>query len=260
MEPENLINAHQQKLHHLAQFLAAFANSYLPAQPDHSQTNLEWNIGKSALVSRSANNIYLELEYPGLMLYLVKDGKQLAYDPLGAALGDVESWIRETLSAQGMDPGKYSLEMGFTPTSAEDVFISLDNTDEKILLQLTEERNIAQRALETFRDSSVPECSEIRVWPHHFDTSMTVYPSQDDKNKGISMGYAPADRISEFPYFYAYAFSGGAVNYDTLPTLEQGIWHIDNWKGALIPVDQAIDLKVITRFYREFYTIMEKRI
>ncbi|WP_224488822.1 hypothetical protein [Robertkochia flava] len=260
MEPEGLLNAHQHKLHHLAQFLAAFGNSYLPAEPDDSQTNLGWDIEKSALISRIYNEVYLELEYPGLMLYLVSGPQRKAFDPLGASPGDIESWIRETLSSCGIDPGKYRLQMGFTPTSPEDLFISLDNTDEKVLLQLTEERNIAQKALEEFRDTHPMECSPVRIWPHHFDTGMLVYPDPDTKSKSFGLGYAPADRVSEVPYFYAYARSDRNINYDGLPEMAPAQWHINNWKGALIPVDRALDLRTITRFYKDFTLEMKNRI
>lgn len=258
---QELLNAHQHKLHYLAQYLAAFNAAYQPPAKDHSHQSLEWNIENSALQTHQIKGVHFELEYPGLMIYLYHNEHRHAFDPLGAAHGDLESWMRESLSARGMDAGKYTLDMGFTPSSPKDLFISLDGEDEKILLQLTEERNIAQRALEMISDTARMEASAIRVWPHHFDTAIRLYPQQGNAEKGIGLGYSPASKdISDVPYFYAYAWSENEIDYSKLPALEAGTWHLEQWQGAKIPVDQALDLKVITNFYREFIEIIENSI
>lgn len=260
MERKSLINSHQNKLHHLAQFLAAFGNSYLPATEDHNQMNLGWDIAKSALTSGSFKGIHLELEYPGLMLFMVHNDKRIAYDPLGATLSDIDHWIRETLSEHGIDPTSYNTETDFDPATPEDVFISLDNEDEKVLLQLTEERNIAQKALESVREELGMDTSGIRIRPQHFNTEMLIYPVKDAKTTGIALGYTPADQISDTPYFYASAWSDKEINYNDLPEISPGRWHLQEWKGALIPVDQALDLGVITRFYTTCANAMFTRI
>lgn len=257
MEKESLLNSHQGKLHHLAQFVAAFGASYLSAKDDHSEQSMFWNIAHSALQSQIANNTFISLEYPQLMLYIICDNERHAFDPLGAAWGDIESWIRETLSSLGMDPGKYSLNLGFTISTPKDSFISLDTDDEKILLQLTEERNIAQKALEEIKVTSKMTSSEIAVWPHHFDTGMLLYKNEE-KDQGYSLGYAPADEVSEVPYFYASYWPDDLVPPNEMPALRHGLWHMESWKGAKIPVDRALDLQVITRFYREYISVMNK--
>lgn len=260
MERPNLINTHQNKLHHLAQFPAAFGASFLPAREDQSHTTMAWSIAKSSLVSQTYHDVHLELEYPGLMFYLVSKDKKHTYDPLGATLSDLDHWIRETLSEIGIDPSPFSRDMGFTLSTPDDVFISLDNDDEKILLQLTEERNIAQKALSTIREKSDVNCSEIRVWPHHFDTAMLMYPEAENKNKGLSFGYSPANAISNTPYYYASAWSDKEIDYSNLPELKHGKWHLNKWKGALIPVNQALDLRVIITFYEDVVSTLKNRL
>lgn len=260
MDTTALINQHQNKLHHLAQFIAAFGAGYLPEQEDHGHTTMTWDISKSALVSQTYHDTHLELEYPGLMFFLFHGKKKFTYDPLGATLNDLDHWIRETLSETGIDPTAYTRNMGFTLSAPEDVFISLDNEDEKILLQLTEERNIATRALEALKEKSGMTCSLIRVWPHHFDSHMLLYPDPEDRNKGFSLGYTPANHLSSVPYFYANAWSDRDIDHANLPELTVGKWHLEQWKGALIPVDQALDLRVITQFYLEFISNMNGRL
>ena len=255
MEQDMLLNSHQGKLHHLGQFVAAFGASYLPPKEDHSEQSMFWNIADSALQSQMANNTYISLEYPQLMLFIIHGKERHAFDPLGAAWGDIESWVRETLSSIGMNPGKYSLDMGFTISTPQDSFISLDTDDEKILLQLTEERNIAQKALEVIKTTSEMVSSEIAVWPHHFDTGMLLYKNEK-KDQGYSLGYAPADGVSDVPYFYASCWPADLPAKKELPALKHGLWHMESWKGAKIPVDRALDLQVITRFYREYISVM----
>ncbi|WP_335964627.1 hypothetical protein [Galbibacter sp. PAP.153] len=255
-----LINGIQNKFHHLAQILAAFSNSFLEKREDDSQSALLWNIEKSALQSQIVNNVfYLELNYTDVYLRLYKGSDFKEIDLLGLTQSDIDAWIRETISDYGLEAGKFHYNLGFKLNTKFDTFIALDSTDEKAILQLVEQRNIAQRSLEKIKISS-KNTSSIYVWPHHFDTGMLVYPEETEK-KGFGLGYAIADgSISDKPYYYAYIWGDKNINYDQLPNLTTGNWVLGNWKGAIIPVNHNYDLNIVNKLYEEFTDIMRPRL
>ncbi|MCM5661524.1 hypothetical protein [Galbibacter mesophilus] len=254
-----LINSTQNKFHHLAQYLAAFSNSYLEKRPDDSQSALIWSISKSALQSQKVNDLYLELSYQEVYLRIYKNDTFKELDLLGLTESGIDSWIRETLEDFGLSASKYHHDLGFSIETPFDTFVSLDNEDEKIILQLIEQRNIAQKALESVKVQQ-NNTSSIYVWPHHFDTGMLVY-EDNSQEKGFGLGYAIADdNVYQLPYYYAYPFSNKKIDYANLKPLANGQWILGNWNGAIIPVDEKYDLNVVEKFYKDFIDEMNDRL
>lgn len=251
------INTIQNKFHHLSQYLAAFSNSFLTKREDDSQSALIWSIEKSALQSQEVKDIYIELNYKDVVLKIYQNNEYKELDILGLTQSSIDSWIRETISDYGLSAGNFHYNLGFKLEADFDTFVALDTDDEKIIFQLIEERNIAQRALENLK-SSHKNASIIYVWPHHFDTGMLI---PIDKEKGLGLGYAIADtEVNKLPYYYAYAWSNNTINYAQLPNLKKGNWVLGNWNGAIISVDDNYDLGTIENFYSDFNTILKKRI
>ncbi|MGC9345075.1 MAG: hypothetical protein ACP5E3_20390, partial [Bacteroidales bacterium] len=79
--------------------------------------------------------------------------------------------------------------------------------------------------------------SEIRIWPHHFDTGIYV---QLDNNLGIGFGLAIKDSLAGLPYFYLTAYNGDAqVSFSSVPELTHGKFIMEgSWKGAILTLDQ----------------------
>lgn len=251
MATTDLLNRHQRKLHFLAQYLGAFGKSYLPAVEDHSHTALYWSIARSRLRSASLDNTFLALDHTGLTLRVCHKEKERVLDVIGAAKSDIVSWIRETLEACDLDPSQYTTDMGYRLPFEPDYFLSLTNEDEKVLMRLTGHRSLAQKALEEIRENAPENTSPIRVWPHHFDTGMLYYPEPAQKEKGIGLGYTPADKICSSPYYYVYSF-GYDQTERSLPALQNARWITGQWTGAIIPTEEAPDLAVINQFYGDY--------
>jgi hypothetical protein len=94
--------------------------------------------------------------------------------------------------------------------------------------------------------------SEIRIWPHHFDTG--VY-TEVNAEVGIGFGLAMADGMEASPYFYlsGYALGDKEFKYNHLPKLESGRWEIgEYWKGAVVPLNALKSLGE-TAIYEAIY-------
>ncbi|MDG1261231.1 MAG: hypothetical protein P8O05_05695 [Flavobacteriales bacterium] len=96
--------------------------------------------------------------------------------------------------------------------------------------------------------------SLVRIWPHHFDTGF--YHECED-SKGIGVGFAMKDSISDQPYFYVAAFEKNKfVAIECPPNAGNGQWMTEgDWKGAFYPVDNSrLDQKKINLWLNKTYT------
>jgi len=102
--------------------------------------------------------------------------------------------------------------------------------------------------------------TEIRIWPHHFDTGMLIdLSAQKDMSIGLGLGYAIAVSLSEVPYYYCYGW-GKTIDYSQLSALKNGVWINTNWKGALFPATDSRDLKTVVNFYQEASAILANKL
>ncbi|NAS29386.1 hypothetical protein GTQ40_00235 [Flavobacteriaceae bacterium R38] len=249
------LNQTQNKLHHLSQTLAAFSNSYLDKAEDDSQSNLLWSVEKEAIISRSVNNIHLELHIKDLVLKLVSPTETITLDVLGLAKTDLDSWLKKHLSLVSLDENRFNYNLGFSLDSDHTTFIDLDTDAEKSILELINHRNFCQNALESI-SKAYKNATEIRIWPHHFDTGMLIdLSSQHDMSKGLGLGYAIADSLSDLPYFYTYGW-GIPIDYNSLSSLKNGLWIDKEWKGALLAANNSITFKDIENFYLEASSVL----
>ncbi|WP_340075380.1 hypothetical protein [Leptobacterium sp. I13] len=246
-----LINQTQNTLHHLAQFLAAFSNSYLQKEDDDSQSNIGWSVVKKAMVSRSVDGVHLELSYPNVTLKIIKEETTVAQTTLsGMSRAAIDSWIRKNLEILSLDSNKFNYELGFSLDTSFSNFSIMDDETMASIQQLIQHRTIAQKALEKLAKAYAYP-TEIRVWPHHFDTGMLIDLSDDQTlSKGLGLGYAIADSVSNVPYFYTYAWGNDTIDYKQLPPLANGKWATGDWKGALLRADELFDLKAVESFYQ----------
>ncbi|GLB49013.1 hypothetical protein [Neptunitalea lumnitzerae] len=251
-----ILNSIQEKFHHIAQFLGAFSNSFLPKQSDDSQTAMKWDIGKSALQSQKVSNTYIELSYKDIMLRIKHNDTTYELDLLGVDFDTIKNWIVENLEDFGISAENFTTNLGYKLPTPFNGFVAVDNEDEMAIYTAIEHRNIAQKCLESLAVNGHSKTSEIFVWPHHFDTGMLINKATDDSfEKIIGCGYAIADHICNVPYFYAYAWAKDENLSYTNPTqLSVGQWHIkEDWKGILLPANftDNITLNSVTSFYNE---------
>lgn len=83
--------------------------------------------------------------------------------------------------------------------------------------------------------------SDIRIWPHHFDTGIFSQVSQDF---GLGFGLAMENTMAGEPYFYMAGYNGESpISYHNPAPLTAGKWEIgEYWKGALLPLSTLSQL------------------
>lgn len=153
-------------------------------------------------------------------------------------------WIKEKLITIGVkEDYKYSFhyEIPFK-ISNEFVFHKPNKQDLDSLVLL---RRLADKGIQLFLENGLWE-SEIRIWPHHFDTGAFF-----SLKKGLSMGIglAIADEIVEQPYFYAAAYDvNGAIDVSSFSDLNIGAWMNHGFKGAILESTNVSEKEVAAFF------------
>lgn len=98
--------------------------------------------------------------------------------------------------------------------------------------------------------------SEIRIWPHHFDTG--VYAQVTD-SLGFGFGWAMADSMIGEPYYYLSGYKNSSIIiYKNLSKLNFGRWVTgEQWNGTVLPLHVLADnstakaLEIINTYIKE---------
>lgn len=257
--PMNAVNQADQTLHSLAQLLALTAMQWLPPRPDDSQTNLCWNSDRHRLEGRpfthNGHQLRLVIDMNTFTLQFIDEREHISatFSPENRTPADALIWWTSQMQAWGVagsNPLNYQLDQ--PPVAAQAVYKRPAE-----LQTWAHWRTTANAALKTLNEWSGRE-SDIRIWPHHFDTG--VYYAQTDpdgrEKAAIWAGYAIADSVCSEPYFYQSGYQRGqAVGFGAAPALSAGQWRVGlDWQGALLPISEAADTTYIALFFRESYS------
>ncbi len=228
-------------MHLAAQYLAAAANSFLAHRPDDSQANLEFDLQNQRLNTRALDEkgTFLSLCYQSYSLGWHspdQETKNLSLDKQSHKA--VLEWLQKMSATI---PGKkYSFEVTYEKPFdiGEDYVHQL--TDIEALKKLAMLRARAQEIITGFLKKNKLK-SEVKVWPHHFDTGAFAV-LETDTGLSIGIGLAIPDTLSEDFYYYASAYLGeGAIDISQFGNLSNGRWVNDGFIGAILP---ANDLSV----------------
>lgn len=242
---ENL-NSTIQILHHAAQFVAMYGNSYLAKQPDDSQNNLEWNEDLKRLQGRWVENANsrLSLDVVNFELILEFQGRDIHMNLDGWTKHQVLANLLAASKETGLDTSLLKPISQFTipshPVNDGAMYQKPPlNILETWASWLTNGNQLLKRIKPGFESSS-----EIRIWPHHFDLGLYIPMTKDDTGsdiQSIGAGLAIADSYVSEPYFY--------INYWSKETIisrmenvifDYGYWNTRDWKGLVLPLSLLI--------------------
>lgn len=228
-----------QRIHQLSQIVAKANRTYVAKKSDDSHTNLYYNPVSEKLKGRwigtNEGNIMLALDLTAYQFEIINNSHQVLHEiPVdGKTTARLESETEHVLKSLGLDTTGFKAELHFEINNygfKEDAFTNLSETG---LHQWKKFRKLAnEEALHLL--GYLQSESEIRIWPHHFDTG--VYTEVND-NIGIGFGLAMADSMEASPYFYlsGYALDNKKIKFDQVPKLRAGRWEIgEYWKGAVL--------------------------
>ncbi len=234
---KSLLNTTEAYIHHATQFLAMMGKNYLPDKPDDSNANLAFDPKLSSIVGRQITGttaFSLNLNIPNWQLEIVVGGESQGYYKLSGKLkSEVFDWLRNEANTNGLDPEKLKyIDHYDVPKHEVDLgqpFQELNLDLVSIWLNMRSNANVIMDDL----NKIVGITSDIRIWPHHFDTG-TYYALAD--KKAIGAGWAIADTLCDNPYLYIYGWDGNrSLDYSSVLDLPIGKWIVtDTWQGAVI--------------------------
>jgi hypothetical protein len=246
-----------QRIHQLCQILTKANRTFVPKQADDSHTNLyfdsisqriygHWIAGNKGKIIFSLNLGTFHFEWMNDELKVIQ-----SHSILNKTSTEIEKGIAEVLSEIGLQENGFRNELHFEIAVypfLNDAFTILDANH---LKEWKAYRALANHASLDLL-GIVQATSEIRIWPHHFDTG--IY-TEINNNLAIGFGLAMEDSMVGTPYFYysAYGLNGYDIDYSNVSNLTTGKWFIDDWKGAVLPLTglKNDDSDIISIFIKE---------
>jgi len=241
-DPE-VLNKAVRPFHHAAQFIAMAGKAYLAHMEDDSHINMSWDSQRKAYTGRpvTGSGIFsLALDTNDFSMALADNGaEEWTRLPLaGKTREEVLAWLQSEVEKRGLDPAllkwdlhydipEYEYDKGkpyeMPETDARNDLAAYRSNANIIL------GNIALR----FKDSS-----EVRIWPHHFDSGIFIPYAKDEEGnvtKGIYAGWNIADEHVPEPYFYITFYPWDHARPLQLPgLLSKGYWHTEGFYGIFL--------------------------
>ncbi len=237
------------QMHLAAQYLAAAGISFLEKKEDDSHTNLGFSINDGNLSTHplTDNGDTLALNYHRFTLeWNSKNSKSsLSLDKTTHA--EILKWIRATAEEANVNiPYQYSFHYDLPYQAIESDFkFELTNTDN--LKTLTHFRTLAQDSIKNFLEKNQLE-SDIRIWPHHFDTGAFVV-LDNISGLSIGLGLAIPDSMVNNYYLYISGYYGhNSIDTSGFSPLSHGKWSNEGFKGAVLSIS-GIDQKQAITFF-----------
>jgi hypothetical protein len=233
-------NKVDQELHLLCQTIAKANCTYVPPKPDFSHTNLYFDALNSRIEGRRINNsqenLLLTLNLGHLQFEWLNEVNECLQSVtiVGKTVADIENELAGRLEVLNLHPQGFACELQFEIPNysfAQDPFLAISLAD---MTEWQSYRNLANELSAKVLAALKLE-SEIRIWPHHFDTGIYV---KLENNIGLGFGLAMEDSMAGAPYFYMSGYrEHGPLEYNNLPKLSSGRWEIgEHWQGAILPL------------------------
>ena len=256
MSMEAYIQAEAQ-IHVAAQVIALTGKNLIEPQADDSQTTAVWHAERQLLIGRdfssNGNQFAVFVDPLDFAIGIHRNGAELDRVHLDGLtyLQCVDSW-RKWLSTAGI-ANALDLTLHYAlPETANYAFDVFDKPSEVVLSRWSTNRTMANQALRTLSET-VGSPSDVNIWPHHFDsgTYYELHKTNGVTDRSIGAGFNPADAMVPEPYFYISGWhKDQSIDYADTPTMENGQWILDDWKGAVLPITYVKDPSAV----REFFT------
>lgn len=243
---------YEHQSHNWIRLLGAFGQAYRTPAPDDGHYNLSSGVrGQIATRNVDFGMDYQMIFFPtsASLSLLINSGIQ---EPLGQAadtwdalLGEIES----VLTKEGFDAARFRSKV---EVRYPDLLDPAGLRQPDLAEQSLRIRAAAHQALQRLLDQQKQSDGEIRIWPHNFDTGISLSLPQ-----GYSQyaGYTPADEaVCAAPYFYNSFYQGSEKNHpDAPPPLHQGHWiNTEHWCGAVLPLDRIGQLDQLAEQASQF--------
>lgn len=230
------------QLHHATQFVAMAGKAFLSHLDDDSHNNMFWDANHNAQVGRTIRgkqnfNVALLIKDFALA-FIDNDNEIVDHQPLdGMTMTQTMEWMKAKLEEQGKDINLYKWDLHYDiPVYPYDEQPYQKPADE-VLSDIAAYRTNANAILGNIA-MKFDGASEVRIWPHHYDTGIYIPYEKDDDGKdtkGIFAGWNMADEHVDEPYYYITFFPYKQVKLHQLPALiSKGYWHTKAFLGVFM--------------------------
>lgn len=237
-------------MHFAAQYLAMAGASFVAKKDDDSHTNLGFSVEGKKMSSRPlhANGTILLLDYEQFSLEWREPNGSSILSLDNTTHKEVLEWIQQRTEKSEIENSySYNPHYQLPYTITDDFVFKL--IDKNRLHALIELRILAQSVLHSFLEEHQLN-SEIRVWPHHFDTGAFVF-LEDGTDRSIGLGLAVPDTMINDHYFYISGYCGhDGLDTSAFPKLIHGTWRNTGFKGATLAATGIVH-DTATDFFNE---------
>jgi hypothetical protein len=231
-----------QQLHLLSQTIAKANRTYVSSKPDDSHTNLYFDALDNRIDGHWINNgkekIILTLNLNPQQFEWLNESRECIYavTTFGKAIDEIENEIAGRLPDLGLNPKGFIDKLHFDIPEYPFAKEPVEEIDNAELNEWKSYRNLANELCALVLGDLQLE-SEIRIWPHHFDTGIYV---EIAGKLGLGFGLAMEDSMAGAPYFYMSGYPlHGTIEYNNLPELTNGRWELgEYWKGTILPLNK----------------------
>lgn len=237
------------QIHFISQYLATTGKSFLEHRSDDSHTNIGFNIKTQSFETWALNSMGLKLLFD-LSNFQLKWATGESLDLNGKTHGQVVHWLRTfSLEVELGQPYSFALHYDLPFAWNDDFTFQMDDVNE--MNRLIGLRILANNALGIFLNTEKLQ-SDIRIWPHHFDTGAFVV-LEDGSGKSVGMGMAIPDSLVNDHYFYIGGYQGHySMDTSSFGELTIGEWRNEGFKGAVLPAS-SINTDEAVHFLRQAF-------
>ncbi len=235
-------NISDQQIHWLSQVIAKVNKAFVPEKEDDSHTSLYFDGLGKRLAGR-----WVDTPNGRILLSLNVQNRRFEWLNNRLRVMAAIDYINKELQVIEQDVSDFPSGLGL---NADRIFKPLHFEIPDYHIQKLSEENVSQEGIDAWckiRDLANNAClavlgyvqaeSEIRIWPHHFDTGIYARISG---GLGIGFGLAAEDAMVGEPYFYLAGYgSDSPAKFENLPSPDGGKWITDNsWNGFVIPLSR----------------------
>lgn len=232
-----------QKIHWLSQIIAKSNRTFVPKKKDDSHTNLYFDCIGKRLLGRwflsPQGNILLSLDLKSMKFQWLNSRLHIVFETLALnkEMQQMEKDVIEYPNSITMDTEYFFNTLHYEIPNyhlnrIQEMMISKEELN--IWMYYREMANIACQNMLGFLQKE----SEIRIWPHHFDTG--IYAQVDEK-RSLGFGLAMEDAMVGQPYYYLAGYnSESEILYKNLFPLSVGRWQNgQHWNGAVLTLNEV---------------------
>ena len=240
-----------EQIHFAAQYLASAGKSFLEHKADDSHTNVGFDPNKKYFETWELNDsgLRLLLDISDFSLrWSSNDGAVISLN--GKTHSEVVALLKQSAKEQGLEkPFEFNLHYDLSFDWDETYTFQLKNVE--TLADIVGLRTLANSVLQQFLSEEGMK-SDIRVWPHHFDTGAFVV-LEDGSGKSVGLGMAIPDSVVDDYYFYISGHKGhSSLKIDDFKHLTLGEWKSEGFTGAILPASNTTKEQALQFFQEAF--------